>query len=333
MSHAPAGETPSRDPGVLPDLPPVEPPSAGFIVQLFVIPAAIVAVVVVVWLLFGKLAGGERPAMDYVQTIENESANRRFRAAYELANLIRNTDSLARDPELLGRLNSLLARELSGGKDESVQNFLALSLGEFKILETKGSAEGVSPPLETLARAVEPGHPTPVRIAGAMSLAKHAARLENTLDDPKAIAALVAAGTDPDVELRQVSAFALGFFAGEPASAALRERLGDEDRSTRYNAAVALGRKDDPAAVNVLREMLTPEELERTVVSESPDEKRSRIEALELEALQALLTSTKAGHSALAETLKPQLMTLSKSGLVGVRTNASEVLKILQAAG
>src|SRR5206468_1762631 len=40
------------------DLPPVEPPTAGFILQLFVIPAIIVAVVVVVWLLFGKLAGG-----------------------------------------------------------------------------------------------------------------------------------------------------------------------------------------------------------------------------------------------------------------------------------
>ena len=59
----------SRAPS-LPDLPPVEAPSAGFIVQLFVIPAVIVLVVVVVWLLFGKLAGGERDAMSYVETIK-----------------------------------------------------------------------------------------------------------------------------------------------------------------------------------------------------------------------------------------------------------------------
>ena len=34
--------------------PPVEPPSAKFIVQLFVVPGLIVAVIVGAWLLFGK---------------------------------------------------------------------------------------------------------------------------------------------------------------------------------------------------------------------------------------------------------------------------------------
>ncbi|MBV8266772.1 MAG: hypothetical protein JO252_10645, partial [Planctomycetaceae bacterium] len=57
----PGAHDPAPGP-VLSDLPPVEAPSAGFIVQLFVIPAVIVAVVIVVWLLFGKLAGGERDA-------------------------------------------------------------------------------------------------------------------------------------------------------------------------------------------------------------------------------------------------------------------------------
>jgi hypothetical protein len=49
-------------PPALPELPPVELPSAGFVVQLFVIPAVVVVVVILVWLLFGKLAGGERDA-------------------------------------------------------------------------------------------------------------------------------------------------------------------------------------------------------------------------------------------------------------------------------
>ncbi len=38
----------SNKPPDLPDLPPVEAPSAGFVVQLFVIPAAVVVVVVIV---------------------------------------------------------------------------------------------------------------------------------------------------------------------------------------------------------------------------------------------------------------------------------------------
>src|SRR4051795_9025082 len=94
------------------DLPPVEPPTAGFIVQLFVLPAVIVAVVIVVWLLFDKLAGGERDAMDYVRTIRSDNANQRYRAAFELASLIHNDRHLAEDRRLLGELTVALGREL-----------------------------------------------------------------------------------------------------------------------------------------------------------------------------------------------------------------------------
>src|SRR5512135_115039 len=85
-----------------PDLPPVEAPSAGFVVQLFVIPAVVVAVVIVVWLLFGKLAGGERDAMEYVRQLRLSSAN--WRSAFELASLIQNDAKLGSDPKLLGEL-------------------------------------------------------------------------------------------------------------------------------------------------------------------------------------------------------------------------------------
>src|SRR5512144_468679 len=85
---------PSRPPA-LSDLPPVEAPSAGFIVQLFVIPAVIVAVVIVVWLLFGKLAGGERDAMEYVRLLRSPNAN--WRAAFELVSLIQNDPKLGAD--------------------------------------------------------------------------------------------------------------------------------------------------------------------------------------------------------------------------------------------
>jgi hypothetical protein len=57
MSYPTENEDP-RHASIPADLPPVEPPTAGFIVQLFVLPAVIVAVVIVVWLLFGKLAAG-----------------------------------------------------------------------------------------------------------------------------------------------------------------------------------------------------------------------------------------------------------------------------------
>ena len=68
-SHQPGTALDSNQPPPLADLPPVEAPSASFVVQLFVIPAVVVAVVIVVWLLFGKLAGGERDAMEYVRQL------------------------------------------------------------------------------------------------------------------------------------------------------------------------------------------------------------------------------------------------------------------------
>ena len=61
-------------PPPLADLPPVEAPSAGFVIQLFVIPAVVVAVVIMVWLLFGKLAGGERDPAEYVRRLRTPRA-------------------------------------------------------------------------------------------------------------------------------------------------------------------------------------------------------------------------------------------------------------------
>ncbi|MFM1802491.1 MAG: hypothetical protein RJA81_1843, partial [Planctomycetota bacterium] len=109
------------------DLPPVEPPDAGFVVQLFVIPAIVVCVVIAVWLLFGKLAGGERDVNEYVRIIRSENANRRFRAAYELASLINNEKTLQTDEKLLGSLTELLDLELDqkNVEDAETKQFLA----------------------------------------------------------------------------------------------------------------------------------------------------------------------------------------------------------------
>ena len=93
MSSDPTDPLVRRD--VPTELPPVEPPSARFIVQLFVIPAAIVLVLVVAYLAFvqlpfGRLANGGRDVMDYVRSIKSTNEHRRWRSAQDLANLINN---------------------------------------------------------------------------------------------------------------------------------------------------------------------------------------------------------------------------------------------------
>lgn len=111
----------------------------------------------------------------------------------------------------------------------------------------------------------------------------------------------------------------------------MRERLkSDENRYVRYNAAVALGRQGDQAARETLREMLSTADLDRVIDISSRTEKQSKIEAIELEALQALQFSLSNGSSELTRSLQSEIEGLTKSGLVSIRTQAQSVLKQLQ---
>jgi HEAT repeat protein len=323
------GHSPNGTPATLPDLPKVEPPSAGFVVQLFVIPAVVVVVVIVVWLLFGKLAGGERDAMEYVRRLRSPSAN--WRSAFELASLIQHDPAIAGDPVLLGELTDLLAHELDrANEDPKLTQYVALTLGAFKTLEARTESGQSVDPLVPLARALAPKYETGIRIAAAASLAKQAARMNGQLEDAGAIKSLGEAASVGEPEVRQVAVYALGFFGGPAATTLLRERLqSDEDRFVRYNAAVALARRGDQAAVGTLREMLSTTDLGKVIDLASDTEKQNKIEAIELEAIEALRTSAAAGKTELAGSLRPQITDLTKSGLVSVRSQANELLKIL----
>lgn len=317
------------DPGKLPDLPPVEVPSASFVVQLFVIPAVVVLVVIVVWLLFGKLAGGERDAMEYVRQIQSNSGS--WRSAYELASLIQNDSKLGADPRLLGELTDLLGAELDKKGDPKLIQYLELTLGAFQTLDATTSSGQAVDPIAALARALEPKYETPIRMAAAASLAKQAARMNGKLDDARAVKALASAATDEVVELRQVAVYALGFFGGDAAAEALRERLqGDEDRFVRYNAAVALGRRGDQASAATLREMLSTSSLDRLIDMPTSTEKENKIEAIQHEALEAVDASVSAGATGFAKGFTPELEALTRSGLAGVRSQAKEILQKLQ---
>jgi hypothetical protein len=327
VSSAAAG---AAKPDSLPDLPPVEPPSAGFVVQLFVIPAVVVVVVIMVWLLFGKLAGGERDAMEYVRQLRSPTAN--WRLAYELASLIQNDPRIGSDPVLLGELADLLSYDLDHGKDPELTQYLALTLGAFRTLEARTQNGQRIDPLVPLAKALEPKHGPGVRIAAATSLAKQAARMNGSLDDAAAVSALGAAAAGDDAEVRQLATYALGFFGGPNAEKLLRERVqSDDDRFVRYNAAIALARRNDGAAGPTLREMLATSDLEKAITQAGPAGKQNKIESIQLEALEALRASVSTSSADLARSLVPEVQSLTRSGFVSVRTQARELLQLLQA--
>jgi hypothetical protein len=319
-------------PNVPTDLPPVEPPNAGFVVQLFIIPAIVVCVVIGVWLLFGKLAGGERDVNEYVRIIRSESANRRFRAAYELASLIHNEKSLRSDPKLLGDLAELFENELSdkNGDNAEAKQFLAVALGLFDIDAGQSTSGKPIQALPVLARGLSADQPTAVRRASAESLARHAARLDGTLETPEVIAPLAEASASDETELRLLATYALGFCGGDAAKAALRGRLSDSYRDVAFNAAFALIRRDDPAVLDTLRELLSRTNLEQTIALENPTEKASTIEAFQIQALKSLQAAIRGGGKVLAQSVTGEVEKLAAGNLVSIQVEAKAVLDLLK---
>lgn len=310
------------------DLPPVEPPDASFIVQLFLIPAVVVCVVIGVWLLFGKLAGGERDVNEYVRIIRSENANRRFRAAYELASLIKNENQLQSDPKLLADLTELLDLELNQTSVDNteVKQFLAATLGVFQIHEGTSSAEKPANALFTLANALSDSQPVSVRKAAAESLARQASRQSGQLKDAKVVEPLALASSAQEPEVRLLAVYALGFCGGDAARDALRLRLADSEKDVAYNAAFALIRQDDRQAVEILRELLSQTKLESSIKLENESEKNNRVEAFQIQALKSLQIALGEGLTQLATLTSLEVESLVKSPYVAVSVEAKAVL-------
>lgn len=101
-----------------PPLPPVVPPSGRHIVQLFVVPGLIVAGVLAVVLGCGGLlnllfgVGFSRGSRDFLGGLENPNADVRWRAASDLAQVLKRDDAMAADPELGLKLDELLNQSL-----------------------------------------------------------------------------------------------------------------------------------------------------------------------------------------------------------------------------
>ncbi len=325
MTNATSPMTPETD------LPPVEPPSAGFIVQLFVIPAIVVSVVIAVWLLFGKLAGGERDVNEYVRIIRSENANRRFRAAYELASLITNEKQLARDPKLLGDLTELLDAELAQktGDNTEAKQYLALTLGVFQISEGVSTSGKPTDALITLARGLESSQPTSVRISSAESLARQAARQDGKIMAENVVGPLAEASEAEEGDVRLRAVYALGFCGGDQKQIALRKRLGDTNHDVAFNAAFALIRQDDLATADILRTLLNQATLEQMISLENTKEKQNRIEAFQFQALKSLTSANEKGQFSLTRLAKPDLENLIQSKFVSVSVESKAILEAL----
>jgi hypothetical protein len=119
----PAGAVTPGVPPTAAGLPPVQPPSGKFIVQLFLVPGLIVGVVVLIFLGFTYLFGGPRSPEAFLKKLDDENPDVRWRAASDLAQTLRRDPRLASDPNFALQLALRLRRRLD--KAESAERAFA----------------------------------------------------------------------------------------------------------------------------------------------------------------------------------------------------------------
>ncbi len=242
-------------------LPPVEPPSAKFIVQLFVVPGLIVAAIVGAWLLFGKLASAEQDWQKLVQDLKSGNEHRRGRAAYGLANALAAEKrsnapgpKLATNPQVAQELSSFLAETLKGSADDKAiveqEKYLIAAVGELDVTE---------PVLAVLREAMQSKQNAEVRQFALRSVANVAFRAADRgerISSAEALEEVVNASRDENPLMRSVAAYTLAFFPFDSAQQPLTVLLADADINARANAAIALARNKSLDGLPVLRDIL-----------------------------------------------------------------------------
>ena len=332
-------DTPRRS--LTPDdsLPPVEPPSAAFLVQLFLVPAIIVAIIVCVWLAFHWLAQLGNDPEGYVKALRRNNEGR-WQAALNFANDLRGSggQALKGDVGLAQELGSILADEVASGRpraagDSGEQSrtlcgYLCRALGEFAVPEA-------APPL--VARAADAADPVTAQAAveALAVLADNLATAGRSFPDQAAVTAvlLAAAGSD-DAAVRSRAAYALGVVGGDGVTGRLRSLLGDAADNVRFNAAVGLARQHDPAAWDTLAEMLSLPDVEVPPGDDAKQSERYKRAIVALNALKAVGLLVDATRASPPAAVAERVTALRKDPVPDVRTAATALAtKIDRIAG
>jgi HEAT repeat protein len=275
-------------------------------VQFFLIPLAVVAVAVGVYVGFRALLTDARTPQDYLREVQMGGSARRWPAAYELSRLM--ADPKVRADKALAPALVKAFQQADG--DPQVRRYLALAIGR------------LDPPLPPdaiadLTHALDdPDSETRISVIWALGSSGDAAVV------PRLISMYGA--QDTDAGIRKMVVYALGALPGDEQTATLQAALRDEVPDVRWNAAVALARKGRHDGVGVLRQMLDRRYVEQTVKRDVRlDEDRDPI-------ADVMISGLKAAATLKDESLKPSVTALSQSDQsLKVRDAALEALRVI----
>ena len=243
------------------DLPPVQPPSAGFIVQLFIFPALIVMGVVAIWWMFGLIAVGEQVWRKLLQDLQSQNLHVRNRAMYGLAQVLdqdsrrgEQGQNLRANREIAQGLADQLIIELKRNSTSregvAIQEYLTRALGMMD------SLDAITPAIKM---ALEPQRDVEIRKSAVVSLSFVAGRANERgepLSDPDIVASLIEMSGESAPILRQTAAFALGLFKSPDATHQLEVLLESGDKLTGINSALGLARQGNTRGYTILKDAL-----------------------------------------------------------------------------
>jgi hypothetical protein len=321
-------DTPRRT--LTPDdsLPPVEPPTAAFLVQLFLVPAIIVAIIVFVWLSFHWLAQLGNDPEGYVKTLRRNNEGR-WQAALNFANDLRGPGGakLKSDVGLAKELGSILADEVASGRpraaghtgeqSQTLCGYLCRALGEFAV------PEAAEPLVARVADVADP-RTAQAAVEALAVLADNLAAAGREFADPGAVSQVILGAADSqDAALRSRAAYTLGVVGGDGAAARLETLLGDVDDNVRFNAAVALARRHDPSAWGVLAEMLALPDVAAPAGDDAAQSQRYKRALVVLNGLKAVGLLVDGSRTRPPAAVAEQVAMLRKDPVPDVRTAAT----------
>lgn len=308
-------------------LPPVEPPSAAFLVQLFLVPGLIVAIIVCVWLAFHWLAHLGNDPQAYVRTLQRDNEGR-WQAALNLANDLRGPGGagLKQDESLARELGRILSEEATSGRSgeqsQTLRLYLCRALGEFAV------PTAAAPLVDRVGDASDP-QTARAAVEAIAVLQTNLVAAGQAIADPAGVAAaVVAASRSDDMPLKSAAAFTLGVLGGEAAVERLLTLAGDASDDVRFNAALGLARQGRTEAYEGLGEMLalpdTPAGPGDDVAAQSRRYKRALVVVNALRGVALLVDST---HEPPPASIVDRLEAAANDPVGDVRSGAAALLK------
>jgi HEAT repeat protein len=275
-------------------------------VQFFLIPLAVVAITVLVYIGFRSMLADARSPQEYLTEIQRGGSDRRWPAAYELSRLM--ADPKVRADATLAPALVKAFQESKG--DQQVRRYLALAIGR------------LDPPLPVdavadLTHALDdPDSETRISVIWALG----------SSGDPAVVPRLMPLYTAPDADagIRKIVVYALGALPGGEQLPILRTALQDSAPDVRWNAAVALARKGQHDGVPVLRQMLDRSYVEQAVKRDvRQDDDQDPI-------AEVMISGLRAAAALKDESLKSAVTALSQGDRsMRVRSAAIEALKVM----